>query len=92
MRAGNARVSRRRFGDDGKAAADIFRLRCAPADFGGDFLQAFFETDARYRIADGVEIAFAQNIFHAQLERVHAQSLGDHIDLRFDRPGTFRHP
>src|ERR1051325_6871806 len=85
-------MRRRRFRYDRQTAPDVFFLRFSPADFRRGLLQTLTETDALDAIADGVDIAFVENVFEAQFHRIDSETFGNHVHLRFDRPCALGHP
>src|SRR5215471_3199299 len=67
------------FGDDHNSPLDA--IGCAA--------QAFLEAAMLDDIPDRIDVAVLENVFHAKLQWIEAQPLGDHVRLRFDSPVSF---
>ena len=53
----------------------------------GDFEKPFLEVAVDRCIAGGVEIALLEQILQANIQRINAEPVGNHIHLRFIGPG-----
>ena len=90
--AGDARMGGGGLGDDREAPAHVGGLGLVPADLLGHPFQALPEADALHHVVDGVDVAFLEDVLEPQLQRIHAQALGDHVQLRLDGEGALGHP